>query len=70
MKKHRHRGFICQVGLWNPQIQLQITPFCWGVSVGFSRTKVAVQLGPMAIAIWLYVRGWKVECRTFSDPCV
>jgi hypothetical protein len=67
--KYKHRGFICQAGFWNPQIQFQITPLCWGLAVGFSRTKFACQLGPVAMAIWFPFRDWKAECRCFDDPC-
>ena len=63
----RHRGFICEVGLWNPQIQLQITPLCWGLALAWSKTKLSGKLGPIAVAIWFNFRGWKARCETFND---
>lgn len=66
--QHRHRGFICEAGLWSPQVQIQITPFYWGVSLGFSRTKLALKVGPVAVALWVAIRGLKAECCIFDDP--
>lgn len=68
MKKHRHRGFVCNAGLWRPQIQIQITPLRWGIGFGFSRTKIAIMLGPVSIAIWFTFKSLGAECRTFNDP--
>ncbi|MHC4298013.1 MAG: hypothetical protein ACYS7Y_11980 [Planctomycetota bacterium] len=70
MKKHRYRGFICMAGLWRPQIQLQITPLCWGFAAAWSRNKVAGTLGPVSIALWFTFRGWKAECTRINDPKV
>jgi len=68
MKNHRHRGFLCSAGLWRPQIQIQIAPLCWGIGLGFSRTKIAGTLGPVSLAIWFTFKSLGVECRTFNDP--
>lgn len=67
MKNHRHRGFLCNAGLWAPQIQIQIAPFRWGVGGGFSRTKISGMLGPITIAIWFTFRNLGAESRTFND---
>ena len=66
-QRPRYRSFICQAGLWLPQVQLQITPLCWGIGMGFSREKLALQVGPVAVAIWIRIGEWKAECHTFKD---
>lgn len=70
MKKHRHRGILCNVGLWCPQVQIQITPFRWGLAYGISWTKVAFMLGPITVAIWFTFRHFGAECNRFNDPQV
>jgi len=70
MSKHRHRGFLCNAGLWRPQINIQIAPLRWGIGLGFSRTMVGVTLGPVSVTIWFTFGNLSTECRTFNDPKV
>jgi hypothetical protein len=64
----RLRGFVCQAGLWQPQMQLQITPLCWGISAAWSVSKISLQLGPVAVAVWFRFRDWQAVCYRFNDP--
>ena len=69
MGKPRYRGFTGEFGFWRPQIQVQITPLCWGIGGGFSRSKIALKIGPIAIAVWFGLN--KDFRRTFykiNDP--
>jgi hypothetical protein len=60
-------GYLCQIGLWNPQVIFQITPLCWGFGLALGRKKIACYFGPIAIAIWFTFSGWKAECTGLRD---
>jgi hypothetical protein len=48
-------GFRC------PQLQIQITPLCWGLALGWGDEKLAAQVGPVAVALWFRMGTWQAE---------
>lgn len=61
MTTRQVRGFLSGAGLWNPQVQFQITPLFWGLSAFISHKKIACQVGPIAVSIWFTFQGWKTN---------
>ena len=43
-----------EAGLWRPQVQIQITPLCWGVGGALTKHRIAIRLGPIAVCIWFW----------------
>jgi len=53
MKKYKSTVALC--GWATPQILIQISPFRWGIGVGFGSRKIGVCLGPLSVSIWFRV---------------
>ena len=54
--KHDNYGVAFVEAGWEcPQIQIQVTPFKWGLGAGAGTNRVSLLVGPVAISIWLKV---------------
>jgi len=51
-RRQRYHCVFAEAGFANPQIQFQFQPFIWGLGVGIGTHKIALKLGPLAVAIW------------------
>jgi hypothetical protein len=45
------RGYQYSGGWYKPRIMLQIMPLAWGLGVTWSSERVAVEIGPFAVAV-------------------
>ena len=43
-----------QIGWTAPQIQLQFTPFSWGLGGGYGNRKISLRVGPIGIMVWYW----------------
>ena len=48
----KDRWFEARVGWLTPQVDIQITPFEWGVALCWSRRRVGLRVGPVAAMLW------------------
>ena len=66
-RRPRYHCAFAEVGFANPQIQFQFQPFMWGLGIGVGTHKIALKLGPLAIALWFRPKGFNYTAIAEKD---
>lgn len=63
--REKYKSASYMAGFRSPQVQIQITPFMWGIQWGYSTYRIGLCLGPLAVVLWF--RGSKFEVESVKD---
>ncbi len=56
--REKYSSAVVEAGVQCPQMKIQIKPLCWGLGIGWGSHKLALQVGPISVAIWFRMYSW------------